>query len=206
MSDYPDVWAIALVGGHHALDFANTTSQRHGGAPRERLHRFDDVVMWARRASVLDRAAAKALGADAARHPQRAGRTLARVREIREVIYRVFSAAAAHRSPAPADLRALTEAWRERAAARSLDWAGDRAGWTHDAGRDPAARILGPVVDAAVDLLCDEQLARVKECVGGDCNWLFLDSSRNHSRRWCAMADCGNRAKVRRFYRKQREG
>ena len=40
----------------------------------------------------------------------------------------------------------------------------------------------------------------VRECGASDCAWLFLDTSKNHHRRWCDMTRCGNRAKVRRFY------
>jgi predicted RNA-binding Zn ribbon-like protein len=203
-ADYLDISRVAMVGGHPALDFANTTSHRHGGAPRERLGDFADVVTWATRAGILDRGGAQALRAEVAR--SRAGRELARVIALREVIYRVFSAAAARRTPAAGDLDALTAAWRDSATARSLQWQGDRPLWRRDDSQACPTAILGPLADAAVALLFDPELARVKECVGDDCNWLFLDSSRNHSRRWCDMADCGNRAKVRRFYQKQREG
>jgi hypothetical protein len=57
--------------------------------------------------------------------------------------------------------------------------------------------MLWPIAHAALELLTDAELHRVKRCAG--CPWLFLDHSKNTSRRWCAMNDCGTHAKVRRY-------
>ena len=68
--------------------------------------------------------------------------------------------------------------------------------------RGAAARLespLWPVARAAAALLTSPELARLRQCGGDDCGWLFLDGSRNHSRQWCTMEDCGNLSKVRRF-------
>src|ERR671930_579256 len=63
--------------------------------------------------------------------------------------------------------------------------------------------VLAPVVWSAAELLTSGPLERVRECPGDDtCGWLFLDTSRNGSRRWCDMRTCGNRAKARRYYRR----
>ena len=52
--------------------------------------------------------------------------------------------------------------------------------------------------------LTSEELDQVRECAGNTCGWLFVDMSRNHSRHWCDMRDCGNRAKVRRYYQRRK--
>jgi predicted RNA-binding Zn ribbon-like protein len=57
--------------------------------------------------------------------------------------------------------------------------------------------VLWPIAHAAVDLLTSAELSHVKHCAG--CPWLFLDRSKNASRRWCAMNDCGTHAKIRRY-------
>jgi predicted RNA-binding Zn ribbon-like protein len=57
------------------------------------------------------------------------------------------------------------------------------------------AALLVPVAQAALD----GTWARVKACVADDCQWAFYDSSRNRSGRWCDMAVCGNREKVRTY-------
>ena len=61
---------------------------------------------------------------------------------------------------------------------------------------------LHPVVHAAVELLTEGPLDRVKTC--GNCRWLFLDQSRNHSRRWCSMDECGLQMKHARFVERRR--
>jgi predicted RNA-binding Zn ribbon-like protein len=58
------------------------------------------------------------------------------------------------------------------------------------------------VARSAADLLTTADLALVRECAADTCGWLFLDRSRNRSRRWCDMNVGGNRAKVRRHYLK----
>jgi predicted RNA-binding Zn ribbon-like protein len=63
--------------------------------------------------------------------------------------------------------------------------------------------ILNPLIRSAADLLVSDELKRVKRCGDPACGWLFLDTSRNKSRRWCDMSDCGNRAKASRFYKKK---
>jgi predicted RNA-binding Zn ribbon-like protein len=79
--------------------------------------------------------------------------------------------------------------------------------WAGDAESEPALdRVLWPVARSAAELLTSDDLAAVRECAAPDCRWLFLDRSRNRSRRWCAMATCGNRSKARRHYRRGRAG
>ena len=67
---------------------------------------------------------------------------------------------------------------------------------------DPG-QLLAPIAEAAADLLCYGNLAYLKKCEGADCVLHFYDTTKNHSRRWCNMAACGNRAKVAAFYQRQ---
>ena len=69
-----------------------------------------------------------------------------------------------------------------------LSWPGDRTLRT----------LRWEVATSAVDLLTAGRLDRVGECPA--CGWLFLDTSKNRSRRWCSMATCGGRDKARRYY------
>jgi predicted RNA-binding Zn ribbon-like protein len=66
------------------------------------------------------------------------------------------------------------------------------------------AKLLGPIAWSAAELLTSEQLPSLRECAGEACGWLFLDLSKNHSRRWCAMNDCGGREKARRYYQRKK--
>ena len=64
---------------------------------------------------------------------------------------------------------------------------------------------LWPILESAATLLTSDDLGRIRECDADDCNWLFLDRSRGGNRRWCSMKSCGNRAKARRHYRREKK-
>ena len=64
--------------------------------------------------------------------------------------------------------------------------------------------MLQPILQSAADLLTSEALARLRRCGNPTCSWLFIDETRNRSRRWCEMASCGNVLKVRRH--RERKG
>jgi predicted RNA-binding Zn ribbon-like protein len=66
--------------------------------------------------------------------------------------------------------------------------------------------VLWSIARAAADLLASDQLPYVRACFSKSCEWFFLDTSKNHHRRWCDMTRCGNRAKVSRFYARQKKG
>jgi predicted RNA-binding Zn ribbon-like protein len=96
------------------------------------------------------------------------------------------------------ELTVLNEALRGALPNLELEVRGNDCCWRWHDRSSPADRILWPVVRSAADLVTSDQADRIRECAGENCSWLFLDSSRNRSRRWCSMASCGNRAKARR--------
>jgi predicted RNA-binding Zn ribbon-like protein len=190
---------LRLVGGHPALDFANTLGQSLDGAPNEHLIDYRAVLTWSRRLDLLTSAEVSALRKAAAARPDQAARTLARARTLRTDIQQLFAARAAGQ---PAPRRALAQLNRQLADAlghAALAERGDGFEWRWAGARDALDRPLWPVARAAADLLVDPACARVRECAGDDCQWLFLDLSKNGARRWCSMALCGNRTKIRRF-------
>lgn len=189
---------LELIGGHPALDFANTAGMHASPARSEWLTDYGEVIAWARHAGIVTPAEARELEAMAAAHPRRVAATWRRVLELRETVYRLFAALAQHRAPAPRDLAALhTARIRALEAARPV-W---RAGFTLDwsAARDVLLRPVYPIVLAAGELLVSPERARLKQCGRHPCGWLFLDRSKNGSRRWCSSAECGNISRVRRF-------
>lgn len=198
--------AFEPVGGNLALDLTNTASDRSGGELREKLFVYGDLMVWAERTSVLAPDRIAALRAEAESRPADAALVLAHVLELREALYRLFSAIAAGREPAAGDLDVLNAYLAEAATAAPRRVVRGEAGWEWgwQEGAEPLATPLWPAVWAAGELLTAGDLTRVKECAGEGCNWLFVDLSRNRSRRWCAMKDCGNRAKARRHYARQR--
>jgi len=194
-----------VSGGDPCLDFANTVDGR-ASTPVEHLNRYADVVSWARQAGVLDAEDAKLLLEESGRRAGEAERVWERAILLREGIYRTFLAVAEGRSPTEADLSILnSELSRSLVHARVVR-GGDTFEWAW--ADEPVAldRPLWPVARAAADLLTTDCLSRVRVCCSDSCLWLFLDESRNHSRRWCDMKVCGNREKARRHYRRARAG
>jgi predicted RNA-binding Zn ribbon-like protein len=193
-----------LVGGRLCLDFANTVDWRTGPNRQEWLNGYADLVAWGRHAGALTGAEADGMLAEARRHPAAAAAALARAIALREAIAAVFQAAACGTPPQAGDLAALNAALASALAHARVVPAGDGYAWAWAAGAGTLDRVLWPVARSAAELLTSPDLARVRECAGEPCGWLFLDTSRNRSRRWCTMEGCGNRAKARRHYARRR--
>ena len=120
--------------------------------------------------------------------------------EIREAVYSVCSALAAGRVPPRRDLAILDVALRDALPNLELGLRGDGCCWRWGETPSVTDRILWPVVRSAADLVTSDRACLIRECAGESCSWLFLDASRNRSRKWCSMSSCGNRAKARRHY------
>ncbi len=187
-----------MSGGADCLDFANTIEGRAGESPRERLDSYAGLLSWGLQAGLLEEGQARALEREAGRHPRLAESVLARGRELREAIFRIFSAVAAGRPLAAVDLATLNASLSQALARRRVSVVAGRPGWVWDEDERALDRPLWPVAAAAAELLLSPELERVRECAAGTCAWLFLDRSRNRSRRWCDMTVCGNRDKARR--------
>jgi predicted RNA-binding Zn ribbon-like protein len=202
----PDGYLFELTGGHLCLDLANTLDERQAAEPRELLTDFRDLLDWGVQSGTIDAGQGRVLRALAAAHPRRAEQALRNARAVRESIYAVFSSVAT-RVPVPAAaLSDLNGAFRQAVRHRSLASRDGAFAWTWVAGaRASLDQPLWPAVWAAGELLVSGDLARVKQCEGAGCGWLFLDTSRNGSRRWCDMSVCGNRAKARRHYARSRD-
>ncbi len=190
-------------GGHLCLDFANTLTGRDT-APREQLQGYRDLVAWGQQAGIVSTAESQALLAAAAGRAVEAAAVLHEARALRESIYRVFAAIAAGGQPGAADLAVLNAALARALAHARIVPTGEGFAWGWIAAGDALDRPLWPVARAAAELLVSPDLAAVRECAAAACNWLFMDFSRNHSRRWCDMKSCGNRAKARRHYERKK--
>ena len=161
-----------------------------------------------RTAHVLSPAEAKALAREAAARPAEAERALLHAHSFRESLYRVLLALVEARPAPAADVARAGGRGASRPGRRRLECTARAA----SAGRAPAVCLFESVVPrlalvVASELLTAERLKRVRVCeaTGSDgCGWLFLDQTRNHSRRWCSMATCGNKHKARRHYARVR--
>ena len=202
MSETRDAEIHHLIGGILCLNFANTL-YGHGETPvHEYLFDYRDLVLWSRHAEVLTDEETRQLLQEVKLHPTEAEAVFQRAVQLRETFYRVFENIAHSRLPASDDLNRIHVTWRENLNHSRLVRVPD--GYALDWVPDPAlGRVLWPIADSAMDLLTSDMLERVKQC--GGCDWLFLDQSRNHMRRWCSMDKCGNRSKMRRRYARKKQ-
>ena len=196
--------ALDLAGGDLCLDFTNTVSSRGAPGEHDYLDSYDDLLAWGAHAGALDGGVAARLGEAAAVRADEARAVLARARALREALYRIFAAHAAGRIPAPGDLALLNTELSRALAQRRIAHAAGAFAWEWEERRPALDRVLWPVALAAADLLVSGELARVHQCENGTCGWLFVDRSKNRSRRWCSMKDCGNVTKVRRYRSKHK--
>ena len=188
-----------LIGGALCLDMANTLNGHGKPAGHEYLKDYHDLAVWCRRAGILPDHDAECLIGEAARQPAQAAAAFERAIALRETIYRIFSAIAHGAPPGAADLAALNEARSEALAHSQIapTTGGFAVDWTDKVALD---WVLRPIALSAAELLTSGNRDPIRACAGQGCDWLFLDASRNHMRRWCTMDECGNRSKARRFY------
>lgn len=191
-----------LSGGVLCLDFANTVSHRFNPERlAEHVNAFPDLISFAEQSKVLSSQAARAQRTRARTHVADAHRAYSKAITLRESFYRAFSAAVAGVPVASQDLQLIDEFVREALTHRKLIKSGKGYQWQWEAnGSKVLDRILWPIAQSAAELLTSDQLGSVRLCDAPDCDWLFLDNSRNRSRRWCDMKSCGNRQKARRHY------
>ena len=207
LSDASPHKKFRLVGGALCLDFCNSVGGKRGVVARECLHTYDDFISWCEQAALLDGSQAAVLRRRGIIEPGLGHEVLGRARELREAIYRIFLASSERTAPASADLAILnSELARSMCRLRIRASPGElQFGWEWTKEALELDQPLGPIAYSAATLLASETAAtHVRQCRGDNCGWLFLDASKNHSRCWCDMRDCGNLAKVRRHRQKHR--
>ena len=176
-----------FLAGRISLDFCNSLSRCSGAGPRDRVQKPKDFLSWAGRYGLaLDRAPSPAM--------------LERLHRLRAALFGIFDALNDGVAPRPADLSVLNDELAEARAAERL--IPDRDGYAlQDNAASPIDRFRNAVARDAAELLTGDA-KRIKRCPNHACLWLFYDGSKNLSRRWCAMDDCGTKDKVRRFRRR----
>jgi predicted RNA-binding Zn ribbon-like protein len=186
-----------LIAGDLSLDFANTLNGHMRPGGHEYLHDYQDLILWCRHADLLSNPETRRLMEHAQAKESQARETFRRSLALREGIFRTFHAVARGRAPAPGDIAILNASWQEGQRHTCIVRRGSKFSLLWD--DDPIlARIPRALSAAAIRMLASDKIGLVRVCAGDDCDWLFLDDSRNHLRRWCSMDECGNRAKMRR--------
>ena len=190
---------LELVGGALCLDYVNTVNSRVN-MEHDYLTQYSDLVGWTNKVGLFSPALAGRIQKQAKQSQQNANEALDRAREIRELLYRLFSRAASGSEPDKKDMEILVGLYGEAIAHGQFLKQENHyiTTWKLDETFDA---LLRPIVHSAGELLLSEELVHVKECPG--CGWLFMDTSKNQSRRWCNMNTCGARDKMRRYHKRK---
>ncbi len=191
--------AADFVGGSPALDFLNTVGGVRSGAHNEKLETYADLLQWAETGGALTRSDTAKLAAAAREHPDAAARVLKRAKVFREALHNVIAGLMRGRPAAKADLAVVNDEIGVALGHAVLRKVADGYEWGWALLPDALDAPLWTVAKAAGELLTSDAHARLRECASDTCGWIFLDLSKNHSRRWCDMKGCGNREKVRRY-------
>lgn len=185
------------------LAYTNTRFWRGREAPTETLHTVGDLLGWLEASAGMNAKALRQLAAWSGDEPAAAPHLLATAAALREALYRIFSALAADRRVPKQDFAALRQALTEAPARNRLSSSASGYVWELENPLPSVPHLLAPVLWSAGDLITGGARHRVRRCANDTCLWLFLDESKNATRRWCDMASCGNRAKARRHYLKK---
>jgi predicted RNA-binding Zn ribbon-like protein len=190
---------ILLVAGHPALDLVNTLDWRfRKEGAEELLKSYGDLVRFAEHSKLLASTEARRLRRSASE--KTGARALEYCRELREALAAIFYAKLDGGQPPAAARKTLERYFRAARLGQKLDWKhSPRLAWEWPLKEHDPALPLWTLATSAADLMTSEAVDRVRACGNPECRWLFLDTSKNHTRRWCDMKLCGNRMKARRF-------
>jgi predicted RNA-binding Zn ribbon-like protein len=191
---------------HWSLDFVNTSDWHASPHPEETLHSYADLVNWTRKEGIVSEKKAQRYLHEGTGRPSDADQALGTAIELREIIYRILVTVIKREAPPQADLAAFNYVLGAITCGASVISAGREFEWEWKVDESSLESIVWPIVISTAELLVSEDRQRIKQCEDEQgCGWLFLDQSKNHSRRWCDMKNCGNRAKQRRHYRRGKE-
>ena len=195
-----------LSAGNLALDFANTVSKRPTRQPIERLTDYRDLVAFGRDSCLYPPRAPTRLYAMAREAPVRGQGALQTAIQFREALFNIFSAVAGRRAVPGGTLELLNVRLQFSAEHGRIVHSGRHFQWEWIGMDCHLDSVLWPIARTAADLLTSDDLACLRICDSEECDWLFLDKTKNQRRRWCDMKTCGNRVKARRYYERSREG
>lgn len=196
--------SFAFLADHLGLDFANTVHWHASDHPLDTLTDYEALVHWSREAGILDDGRFSALVEKATQSPDKARKVHARSVALREAVYRICTAVIHAQTPPEPDVSALNDELAHWEANARIVPTSDGFTWDYDVDPFELDSPLWPIARDSADLLTSENIHRIGQCADDrGCGWLFLDTSKNHSRRWCDINDCGNRAKQRRYQRRR---
>lgn len=203
MQPQKSIRTITFDGGCVCFDFVNTVNQRHSPPHVEYLRGYEDVLILSERLGILPAQTLQTLGDYAALHPEKAQRLLTEIIRVRENLFALFSAIAAGKPVEPAVLAAFNNDLQGVFShLRFVNGEGmPRLSWTQEP--DDLLLPLRLAMRSAYEILTGYSASRIKSCPA--CTWLFLDASKNNTRRWCDMQVCGSIDKAKRYYHRKKK-
>lgn len=198
--------SIRLVGGARVLDFINTTNGRRPGTAlkivEERLTSFQFFFEWALHASLVSAQEFEAYRAMVFESPISYQPDLDAVIAFRECVYGVFYPLSLRQPAADAALQQINRVFQQGVTWRVLRSVEGAPTWgwkTCASPQELTAMLLGRLAIEATQLLVSGDLPALRSCSCTDCDWVFLDVSKNKQRKWCQMSVCGSREKLSRL-------
>lgn len=193
-----------FIGGALCLDFANTIHNSRADEKEEELRAVPDLLEWAKEAGLLSRLGHDRLAGHYKHNPREGAAALAKGTAIRDLLLSTFAGIAEGRSVSSQRLSELNSALTHLPGLLRVQRNSDRITTEWTSADEGLPQVCFAVLTSAAELLASDRLGRIRECASTDCTWLFVDESRNRSRRWCDMSACGNRVKARRHYQRAR--
>ncbi len=189
-----------LIGGNVCLDFVNTLDNRPSAQPKELLKNYYELTRFGEDTGILTPAQLDFFYDRAHLAPDETKEAMRRAINLRESLYAIFMAVLNKQKAPQLAMDRLNANLHNVAMHSRLVQTEGRLVWRSTTWRPPTTRCCGDL-RAAADLLASSDVAHVRACSSPTCQWLFLDTSKNHHRRWCSMKQCGNRARRGSFMR-----
>jgi len=195
-----DIFTLRFDGGNLSLNFLNTVEYRHEEFAVDFIHHYLDLITWAHFADAVGDSQKELLQGLSQEKSNEAIKIYYEAIQLREAMYEYIINLINRENVDPVSMHIINQ-WISRAFSNLelhlvdrnvvLDWNAEKFG---------LESVLWPIIKSFVDLVTLTNHKRIKQC--SNCGWIFVDNSKNSSRRWCSMEICGNRVKARRFAQK----
>ncbi len=192
-----------FIAGNLSLDFINTQIIENG-APKDLLAHFADFAAWTAAADLLEKSKAEKLIADWSGRTE-ASAVFAQALNFRKVLREMFADLAGGKAVGKAAIAAINHKIQNQSGAVEIRQTENGFEKLFRADFREPHQLLAPIAESAADFLCYGNPTYLRKCESRDCILYFYDTTKNHSRRWCSMAGCGNRAKAAAFYQRQQK-